>query len=96
MPIPKQSKTTKKGGKNLMTQQNKTINSIIQTQIQNTIQSQPHPTECTITKVYEDGYVDINSPYGELRHIQSITEHQIGDETILIFLNNNYTQRRVI
>ena len=79
-----------------MTQTNKTINSIIQTQIQNTIQSQPHPTECTITKVYEDGYVDINSPYGELKHIQSITPHNIGDETILIFLNNDYTQRRVI
>ena len=79
-----------------MTQQNKTINSIIQTQIQNTIQTQPHPTECTITKVYEDGYVDINSPYGELKHIQSITEHSIGDETILIFLNNDPSDMMVI
>ena len=73
-----------------------TLAGIVQNQIQNTINQQPHPTECEVTKVYEDGYVDINSPYGELRHIKSITTHNVGDETILIFLNNDFNLRRVI
>ena len=80
-----------------MTNENKpTLYTVIQNQIQNTITDQPHPTQATITRVYEDGYCDVNTPYGELKHIQSITTHEINDETILIFLNNTFEQRIVI
>ena len=73
-----------------------TLNESIETIINNTLQEQPYPTEATITKTYEDGHVDINTIYGELKHIKSINPHEIGDTTILIFLNNSYDERRVI
>ena len=96
VPSQKPMHTKKRGNKRMTKENNTTLAGIVQNQIQNTINQQPHPTECTVTKVYEDGYVDINSPYGELRHIKSITPHNVGDETILIFLNNTTTERRVI
>ena len=74
----------------------KTINNIIQTQIESTITQQPHPTTATITHVYPDKYVDIETTYGELKHIPSITDHETGDKTVLIFLENDFTQRIVI
>ena len=79
-----------------MKKDKKTINGQIEIQFQNLISTLPHPTQATITKTYEDGYVDITTSYGELTHVQSITTHEIEDETILIFLNNDYNQRRVI
>ena len=74
----------------------KTINHLIQTQIESTITQQPHPTHAKVTHVYPDGYTDIETQYGELKHIQTITTHEIGDKTILIFLDNDFTQRIVI
>ena len=96
VPSQKPMHTKKRGTKRMTKENNTTLAGIVQNQIQNTINQQPHPTECTVTKVYEDGYVDIQSPFGELKHIQSITPHNVGDETILIFLNNQLTERRVI
>ena len=74
----------------------KTINHLIQTQIESTITQQPHPTTATVTHVYPDKYVDIETTYGELKHIESITTHEIGDKTILIFLNNSFEDRIII
>lgn len=79
-----------------MKKDKKTINGQIQTHFTHLLATQPHPTQATITKTYEDGYVDITTSYGELTHVQSITTHNVGDETILIFLNNDYNQRIVI
>ena len=74
-----------------------TLGGIIQTQIQNTINEQPTPTKCEITKTYNDNHVDIKSEiYGNLKYIESIFPHEIGDKTILIFLNNNYNEKMVI
>ena len=77
--------------------QNKTINQTIQTLIDQTIQTQPHPTPATITRVYGDGHVDIDTKaYGKLSYIETITEHETGDKTILIFLNNDINTYMVI
>ena len=74
-----------------------TLGGIIQTQIQNTINEQPAPTTCEITKTYNDNHVDIKTEtYGNLKYIESIISHEIGDKTILIFLNNNYNKKMVI
>ena len=77
-----------------MTNQN--LGNIIQKQINHTINTQPHPTKARITKTHPDGYVDIQTQYGELHHIQTITTHTIGDETILIFLDNTTENKMVI
>ena len=74
-----------------------TLNESIKTIVKDELTKQPYPTKATITHLYSDGYVDIQTDtYGELRHIQTITPHNIGDETILIFLNREYTERIVI
>ena len=75
---------------------NNTLSDTIQNQIENTINTQPYPTQATITKVYQDGHVDAETQYGKLTYIQSILTHEIDDETILIFLNNDYNKRMII
>lgn len=56
-----------------------------------------YPTKVTITKVYNNGYVDVeNDTYGELKYIPTITSHIAGDTTILIFCDNSYSERIVI
>lgn len=81
-----------------MTKEEKaTLGGIIQTQIQNTINEQPAPTHCEIIKTYNDNHVDIKTEiYGNLKYIETIFPHEIGDKTILIFLNNNYDEKMVI
>ena len=56
----------------------------------------PQPTIVSITKIYSDGYVDVEGDLGLLRHIYSITDHEIGDKTILIFANNDFNNGIVI
>lgn len=56
-----------------------------------------HPIKATITRVYNNGNVDIQTTeYGALKNIQTIIPHTNGDETILIFLNNNPNTKMVI
>lgn len=73
---------------------NKQIENIIDDKLQRDI---AFPTQVEITRVYADGYVDCkNEDYGELRHIRSITSHNVGDTTVLIFTDNDYGKRIVI
>lgn len=56
-----------------------------------------YPTIVTVTKVYGDGYVDCkNEDYGELKHIRTIISHNVGDTTLLIFADNDYSKRIII
>ena len=54
------------------------------------------PTIVTINKVYDDGFVDVKGDFGLLRHIYSITEHEVGDKTILIFADGDFNNRIVV
>ena len=56
-----------------------------------------YPTKVTITKVYNNGYVDVeNDTYGKLKYIPTIVSHIEGDVSVLIFCDNNYGKRMVI
>ena len=68
----------------------KTLTQQIETIIQNHLNQTLTPVKATITHTYPDTkHVDINTAeYGVLKHVQTITTHETGDETILIFLNN--------
>lgn len=68
----------------------KTLTEQIETIITNKLNQTLTPVKATITHTYPDTkHVDINTTeYGVLKHVQAITDHTIGDETILIFLNN--------
>lgn len=67
----------------------KTLPQQIETIITNKLNQTLTPVKATITHTYPDTkHVDINTTeYGVLKHVQTITDHTIGDETILIFLN---------
>lgn len=68
----------------------KTLTQQIETIIQNQLNQTLTPVKATITHTYPDTkHVDINTAeYGVLKHVQTITDHTVGDETILIFINN--------
>ena len=72
------------------------INRQIQRIVQDEIQQIAFPTIVTITKIYSDGYVDVEGDLGLLRHINSVLEHEVGDKTILIFANNDFKNTIVI
>ena len=76
----------------------KTLPQQIETIIQNQLNQTLTPVKATITHTYPDTkHVDINTEeYGELKHVQTITDHTVGDETVLIFLNNDQNQKIII
>ena len=67
----------------------KTLTTQIETIITNKLNQTLTPVKATITHTYPDTkHVDITTAeYGVLKHVQTITDHTVGDETILIFLN---------
>ena len=76
----------------------RTLNDEVTILVKDEISQIAFPTECEITHIYTDGKVDIISTlYGEIHYI---TTHgktpTIGDTGILIFLDNDYSKRRVI
>lgn len=76
---------------------NQTINQQVEIIIDDKLKRIAYPTLVEITRVYNDGYVDCkNEDYGELRYIQSITSHNVGDTTVLIFTDNDYGKRIII
>ena len=81
-----------------MKQEIKPLADQVQDQIQLNLTNQPHPTTCTITKIYDDGYCDVKTDeYGVLQYNQTYGYgYNVGDNAILIFLNNNYSERIVI
>ena len=79
----------KRGEKNMTT-----INDEIQNQINYTLNNQPYPTTCTITRTYPDNHADITTKtYGELKYIPVYGDFTVGDTAILLFLNNNYNDK---
>jgi len=76
---------------------NNTINKQIEILVKSELDKLAYPTIVTITKVYNDGYVDVeNDTYGKLKYIPTITSHIVGDTTVLIFCDNSYSERIVI
>lgn len=77
---------------------NNTINQQIEIIVDDKLQRDiAFPTIVTITRVYADGYVNAkNEIYGELKYVPTIVPHSVGDKTLLVFANNNYSDRIVI
>ncbi len=74
-----------------------TINDEIQTQIDNTIQTQPSPLKGEITKVYENNHVDIETDIGTFTYAPVIaTNPQIGHFAIIIFIDGSHDDYVVI
>lgn len=72
------------------------INDQIQRIVRDEIAQIAFPTIITITKVYNDGCVDVEGDFGSLRHIYSITEHDVNDKSLLIFSDGDFNNRIVI
>lgn len=70
----------------------------METQIQNKIKEQPHPTPCTITHTYPDKqHADIKTiKYGIIKYVPLLAQCKQGDTGILIFLNNNFDEKVVM
>lgn len=80
-----------------MNNQSRTLNDAISDLITSHINDQPSPIRCVITHVYDDSHVDIETKtYGGIKYVESITEHNIGDKSVLLFLNNDINERIVL
>ena len=75
----------------------RTINDEITDIVSYEIKNIPFPTECTITKIYEDNHADIESAvYGSLSYVELFGLSEIGDKGILLFLNNELSSPVVV
>lgn len=81
----------------------KTFGKGIDQRINSSLAELAYPTQCKIIKVYEkehekdENFVDIESnKYGKLKYIKSVVSHEVGDTSVLIFLDNNFNNRMVI
>ena len=72
------------------------LNYQIQRIVRDEIAQIAFPTIVTITKVWDDGYVNVDGDLGLLHHIYSITEHDVGDKSLLIFTDGDFNNRIVI
>lgn len=67
-----------------------TINELIQTQINHTINQQPQPELITIHKTYTNNYVDIKTDTNDtITYIPCIGTPTTGDTAILLPLKRN-------
>jgi hypothetical protein len=74
-----------------------TINDEIQKIINNTLQQQPTPTLCTITKIYEDQkHIDAETNIGTFKYAPTIGNPIKNHTGIIIFLNQNYDEYIII
>lgn len=72
------------------------INFQIQRIVKDEISKIAFPTIVTITKIYSDGYVDVEGDFGLLHHIYSITSHEVDDKTLLVFGDGDYNNMIII
>ena len=69
----------------------------IQRQIDNTVNGLAYPTECKITKIYQDNKVDITCKYGKLTYVTTMgLPISTDDYAIVLFLDNDYKKPIVI
>lgn len=80
-----------------MTENKGTISDQIQLQINHTINQQPSPTLCTITKVYTDNHhIDCETDIGKLKYAPTIGTPTKGNTGVVIFLNQNHDEYIII
>lgn len=75
----------------------RTINDEIIDIFNSEIEKLAFPTECIITKVYENNYADVKTDlFGEITYLKVFGDYSLGDKALLLFLNNDYNSRVVI
>lgn len=66
-----------------------TLTQTLQTLIKDTIQQQNNPPQLgTIKKIYDDGYIDIQTTEGTITHLECIGTPTLNKKGIIIFINN--------
>lgn len=76
---------------------NRTINDEIIDIVIHEIDKIAFPSECKITKIYNDSHVDIESDaYGSIYYVKVYGTYELGDNGLLLFLNNDITKPVVI
>lgn len=64
----------------------------LQALIQSEANNYPPPQQCTITRVYADGHVDVRTDIGALVYVECIGKASKDDTGLLIYLNEERTQ----
>lgn len=61
----------------------------LKTFVQDEIEQKNNPPQIgTITKIYNDGYIDIQTPDGTIKHLECIGTPVLNKKGLIIFVNN--------
>ena len=76
----------------------KTLTEEIITIVNSVANNNPAPTQCTITRIYEDqNHVDIETTDGTLTYIPTISNNlAVGNIGVLIYLDGDYENQIII
>lgn len=74
----------------------RTINDEINDMIESKLDEIPFPQQCTITKVYGDGHVDVATEDGSLSYQRCFGSATVGELGLLIFQENSDTDTIII
>lgn len=76
---------------------NEKLDSPILVMIKDELNRLPTPTECTITQVHTDGYVDVKTKKGSITHIKKYgNTATVGAEGVIIFIDNDFNKPIVV
>ena len=69
----------------------------LQTLIKDEIEQKTNPPQIvTIKKIYDDGYIDIETQLGTITHIECIGTPTINKKGLLVFADNDINNKIVI
>jgi hypothetical protein len=76
----------------------KSINKQIEIIVDDMIKSIAFPVIVEITNVYpNDKRVDcVCDEYGEIKYVESVLNHTVGDKSVLVFSENDLTKKIII
>ena len=74
----------------------KTLAEEIITLITPEIEKLPQPQYCEVTKTYNDGFVDVGTPFAFYQYVECFGDNSVGAKGVLIFLNAEETNPKAI
>ena len=75
---------------------NDTLGGQILIMIRDELNRVPAPTECTITKSYSDGHVDVQTSNGNITYVRCYGGTGVGTDGVVLFRENDTTKPIVI
>lgn len=64
--------------------------------VESVANNNPAPIECTIRKIYTNGYVDVTTESGNFNYLECIGATKTGAKGVIVFINGDPNNGKVI